>query len=171
MMTTLRQGVRTLAVMAIPLFVGSAAIAGGMPPEVEIDANGVPVTADEVVPGAAEPTVAATAGAVAPLISAASSGDRLQAIPPAEPTVTVAIDVTPLDPTHRSIRSGVFCGRIGRNANLGKGPPLRQQASHPRGAPFCSPSRLWAPFAAPTFYVTQSLRLCCAQSPRMLSPH
>ena len=67
MITTLRQGVRTLAVMAIPLFVGSAAIAGGMPPEVEIDANGVPVTADEVVPGAAEPTVAATAGAAAPL--------------------------------------------------------------------------------------------------------
>ncbi len=108
MITTLRQGVRTLAVMAIPLFVGSAAIAGGMPPEVEIDANGVPVTADEVVPGAAEPTVTATAGATAPLISAASSSDRLQAIPPAEPTVTVAIDVTPLDPATAAIDPGSF---------------------------------------------------------------
>ena len=108
MITTLRQGVRTLAVMAIPLFVGSAAIAGGMPPEVEIDANGVPVTADEVVPGAAEPTVAATAGAAAPLNPAASSGDRLNAIPPVEPTVTVAIDVTPLELTTEAFDPGSF---------------------------------------------------------------
>ncbi len=108
MITTLRQGVRTLAVKAIPLFVGSAAIAGGMPPEVEIDANGVPVTTDNVMPGATEPTVAATAGAAAPLVSAASPGDRLQAIPPDEPTVTVAIDVTPLDPTTEAIDPGSF---------------------------------------------------------------
>ena len=79
-----------------------------MPPEVEIDANGVPVTADEVVPGAAEPTVAATAGAAAPLISAASSGDRLNAIPPVEPTVTVAIDVTPLELTTETFDPGSF---------------------------------------------------------------
>ncbi len=108
MITTLRQGVRTLAVMAIPLLVGSAAIAGGMPPEVEIDANGVPVTANPAMPGAAEPTVAATAGAAAPLVSAASPGDRLQAIPPDEPTVTVAIDVTLLDPTTAAFDPGSF---------------------------------------------------------------
>ncbi len=108
MITTLRQGVRTLAVMAIPLFVGSAAIAGGMPPEVEIDANGVPVTTDNVMPGATEPTVAATASAAAPLNSAASSGDRLQAIPADEPTVTVAIDVMPLDQTTAAFDPGSF---------------------------------------------------------------
>ncbi len=108
MITTLRQGVRTLAVMAIPLFVGSAAFAGGMPPEVEIDANGVPVTANPAMPGAAEPTVAATAGAAAPLVSAASPGDRLQAIPTVEPTVTVAIDVMPLDPTTAAFDQGSF---------------------------------------------------------------
>ncbi len=108
MITTLRQGVRTLAVMAIPLFVGSAAIAGGMPPEVEIDANGVPVTANPAMPGAAEPTVAATAGAAAPLVSAASPGDRLQAIPTDEPTVTVAIDVMPLDQTTAAFDPGSF---------------------------------------------------------------
>ncbi len=108
MITTLRQGVRTLAVMAIPLLVGSAAIAGGMPPEVEIDANGVPVTANPAMPGAAEPTVAATAGAAAPLVSAASPGDRLQAIPPDEPTVTVAIDVMPLDQTTAAFDPGSF---------------------------------------------------------------
>ncbi len=108
MITTLRQGVRTLAVMAIPLFVGNAAIAGGMSPEVEIDANGVPVTTDNVMPGAAEPTVAATAGAAAPQYPAASSGDRLRVIPPAEPTVTVAIDVTPLELTTTAFDPGSF---------------------------------------------------------------
>ena len=108
MITTLRQGVRTLAVMAIPLFVGSAAIAGGMPPEVAIDANGVPVTTDNVMPGAAEPTVAATVSAAAPLTSAASSGDWLRVIPPAEPTVTVAIDVTPLELTTTAFDPGSF---------------------------------------------------------------
>ena len=108
MITTLRQGARTLAIMAIPLFVGSAVIAGGMPSEVEIDANGVPVTTNNVVPGAAELTKTATADTAAPLISAASSGDRLQATPLAEPTVTVAIDVTPLELTPVAFDPGSF---------------------------------------------------------------
>ena len=111
MITTLRQGVRTLAVMAIPLFVGSAAIAGGMPPEVEIDANGVPVTADQAMPGAAEPTTTATAGTAFPQFPAVPSNDRLHAIPPVEPTVTVAVDVTPLDPTTEAFDPGSFVQR------------------------------------------------------------
>ncbi len=111
MIATLRQGVRTLAVTAIPLLVGSAAIAGGMPPEVEIDANGVPVATDNVVPGAAEPTVAATAGTAFPQFPAVPSNDRLYTIPPVEPTVTVAVDVTPLDPTTEAFDPGSFAQR------------------------------------------------------------
>ena len=44
----------------------------------------------------------------APLVSAASPGDRLQVIPTDEPTVTVAIDVTPLDPTTAAFDPGSF---------------------------------------------------------------
>ncbi len=80
-----------LAGVTALLLAGGSAVAGGMPPEIEIDANGVPIESDgatvEMRDGAlASPPVAVTSVAAAPLaaVAAGAAGPVVVAATPDE---------------------------------------------------------------------------------------
>lgn len=81
-----------LAGVTALLLAGGSAVAGGMPPEIEIDANGVPIESDgatvEMRDGAlASPPVEVTNVAAAPLaaVAAGAAGPVVAATPDEEP--------------------------------------------------------------------------------------